>query len=81
MKLINSKSLWQTLDAVNEELFAGNSISSAERNRVADWIASRQGLRGSYPGMFAPTEMDHAAVVSVLLSRTGANYRYFRGNP
>lgn len=58
MKLVNPNSLAQTLDRVNEALFYGKSLPKPQREEVARWIASRQGLPRSYAGMFAPTEGD-----------------------
>ncbi|MBN2180823.1 MAG: hypothetical protein JW715_02825 [Sedimentisphaerales bacterium] len=59
MKLINQNSLASTLDAVNEALFYKQPLSKSEKVRVAKWIASRQGLPGSYADMFAPTKKDY----------------------
>ncbi len=58
MKLVESGSLAATVDNVNDSYFYGKEPSKAEREKAAKWIASRQGLRGSYAGMFAPTEKD-----------------------
>lgn len=58
MELINHKSLALTLDAVNEAIFDRRLLSKTEKVRVARWIASRQGLPGSYANMFAPTAKD-----------------------
>ncbi len=55
---MRSDSLAATLDAVNDALFFGRRLSDADRREAADWIAARQGLPGSYHGMFAPTESD-----------------------
>lgn len=59
MKLLNVNSLASTLDALNEVFFLGKSLSNADRRKVADWIAGRQGLKGAYRGMFAPTPLDY----------------------
>ena len=58
MNVLNEDSLARTVDAVNEVLFFGQRITESERRRVARWLASRQGLPGSYAGMFAPTARD-----------------------
>ena len=58
MKLINQNSLASTLDSVNEAFFYNRPLSKSERAQAAKWIASRQGLRGSYANMFAPTAKD-----------------------
>ena len=51
--MINTTSLSQTVDAVNAAQFDGRALPAAERSQVARWIASRQGLPGSYGGTFA----------------------------
>ncbi|MBM4038298.1 MAG: hypothetical protein FJ290_07280 [Planctomycetes bacterium] len=58
MSLVRPDSLAATLDAVNEAIFFGRPLSKADRREAAAWIAARQGLPGSYHGMFAPTESD-----------------------
>ncbi len=58
MKILHPNSLADTLDALNEVLFMGHSLARPERNKLLGWIASRQGVKGSYRGMFAPTSLD-----------------------
>ena len=58
--LVHPDSLGDTLDAVNAALFTGQKITKTARAEAAAWIADRQGLPGSYAGMFAPTEFDYA---------------------
>ena len=65
MKLLHPSSLAATIDAVNEALFVGKQIPPAERARTAAWIAGRQGKRGSYANMFAPTPRDFAGGIRV----------------
>jgi hypothetical protein len=60
MKVLNSRSLAGTIDAVNDALFFGRRIPANEVRQVARWLAGRQGLPGSYAGMFAPTAWDFA---------------------
>ena len=60
MNLLNERSLASTLDRVNEALFFEMRVPKAEARRVARWLAGRQGLPGSYEGMFAPTKGDFA---------------------
>jgi hypothetical protein len=60
MSIVDTTSLAATVDAVNDTHFTGTKLSQANRNAAAKFIASRQGLRGSYSGMFAPTEKDFA---------------------
>jgi hypothetical protein len=58
MKLVNTKSLAQTLDAIDEAFFTGQKLASEDKLEVARFIASRHGLYGSYANMFAPTQKD-----------------------
>jgi bacterioferritin-associated ferredoxin len=58
MKLLNTKSLAATVDSVNESLFFGKAIPAAEKLKVAKWLVSRQGVKHSYAGLPAPTDMD-----------------------
>ncbi|MBI4730583.1 MAG: hypothetical protein HY781_00315 [Chloroflexi bacterium] len=58
MNLLDQNSLARTIDAVNEAHFFGYRIPEIESRRVVQWLAARQGLPGSYSGMFAPTELD-----------------------
>jgi hypothetical protein len=58
MNYLNQNSLGSTLDSLSESLFFKQPIPKAQAVAVAQWIASRQGLPGSYAGMFAPTEKD-----------------------
>jgi hypothetical protein len=60
MKVLNSRSLAGTIDAVNDALFFERRIPASEVRRVARWLADRRGLPGSYAGMFAPTARDFA---------------------
>jgi len=58
--LLHPDSLGDTLDAVNAALFDRAVLPAAKGAEVAEWIADRQGLPGSYAGMFAPTGYDYA---------------------
>ena len=60
MSLVDKGSLAATLDVVNEAFFFGHRLAKSERAETARWIAARQGLPGSYAGMFAPTQQDFA---------------------
>ncbi len=57
--LLHTDSLADTVDAVNEALFNGDEITYNDRLAVSMWIASRQGMKGSYGNMFAPTDWDY----------------------
>ncbi len=58
MKILNTASLAATVDAANDAFFMGRAIPKPERTETALWLASRQGMPGSYAGMFAPTKRD-----------------------
>lgn len=58
MNAIHSRSLADTLDAVEESFFQSRAMTAIKKSAVARWIADRQGLLGSYAGMFAPTTRD-----------------------
>jgi hypothetical protein len=58
MSLIDSESLVKSLDRVNEKLLFGEDVPPAEGYELARWVASRQGVKGAYRGMFAPTPSD-----------------------
>lgn len=58
MELIDEKSLASTLNNLNYAFFFKKEISKSEKEKVALWISSRQGLKGSYSNMFAPTDDD-----------------------
>jgi len=59
MRIVNTRSLAMTLDAVNDALFYGRPVGTkAQKEQVAGWIASRQGKKGAYANMFAPTKRD-----------------------
>jgi len=60
MELLDTRSLANTIDAVNDALFFGRRIPKNEAHRVTIWLASRQGLSESYAGMFAPTSKDYS---------------------
>jgi hypothetical protein len=60
MELLDTGSLANTIDAVNDALFFSRRIPKDETRRVAIWLAGRQGLSESYAGMFAPTSRDYA---------------------
>lgn len=62
MEIINSKSLYKTLDNLNHIFINKESISVKDRTEVAHWIAARQGLKVSYTNMPAPTEADFKGI-------------------
>ena len=65
MKLIYPNSLAKTLDSVNNAFFYALPLDQTQRDKAARWIAARQGIEGSYLGMFAPTKRDLADGIRV----------------
>lgn len=59
MNIINTKSLAETIDNLNETFFYKQTLTKTQKEQAAKWIAGRQGLPGSYSNMFAPTEHDY----------------------
>ncbi|MBK7090405.1 MAG: hypothetical protein IPH59_01580 [bacterium] len=55
---IYPNSLAKTVESVEEAFFFGEKSPQTTRDQVARWIATRQGLDGSYADMFAPTPFD-----------------------
>lgn len=61
MKYLDETSLAKTVDHVHESLFFKVPIPTNEKERVANWLVSRLGQRGSYGGLIAPTETDFSS--------------------
>src|SRR5512135_1147108 len=57
--LVHPDSLADTLDAINAALFEQARLPVSLCTEAAVWVADRQGLPGSYAGMFAPTGYDY----------------------
>jgi hypothetical protein len=82
MRFINNNSLAETVDKVNEALFFGKEITKKQKKEIAAWLASRQGIKGSYWGMIAPTERDFETGIRVFTGepmRTGAGTSHILG--
>lgn len=62
MKLIHSQSLASTIHAIDDALFFRVKIPSRDATSAAKWLSQRQGLPGSYAGMFAPTSRDREGI-------------------
>jgi hypothetical protein len=79
--LINKKSLSRTVDAINAADFDGRALAATERSEAALWIASRQGLAGSYGGSFAgfPSERSKGIVLFTGERITSASARHILG--
>ena len=70
MPIVDPNDLAATLEALNDALFFGRAVPKSERAQIAKWIASRQGLPGSYRGMPAPTEGNFREPVRVFTGET-----------
>ena len=71
MTLIHPDSLAATVDAVSEAAFLGRPMPKAQREGAARFIAGRQGLPGSYAGMFAPSEKERRAGLRLFTGELG----------
>jgi hypothetical protein len=56
--ILNTTSLMMSIDNINTMFLSGQAISPSEGLETARWIVSRQGEKGSYRGMPAPTPAD-----------------------
>ncbi|MBN2018209.1 MAG: hypothetical protein JW794_08810 [Candidatus Cloacimonetes bacterium] len=80
--MIDKNSLGNTIDVLNDGFFFNKKLSDKQKHEAALWIASRQGLPGSYAGMFAPTEDDFKNGVQVFTGEkitTGAGTAHILG--
>lgn len=58
MEIFDDSSLVNTVhNVLHAELFS-NEIPIKEKEKIARWTAKRLGIKGSYSGLFAPTEQD-----------------------
>jgi hypothetical protein len=62
MKLIKTDSLGGTIDNISDALFFNTGIPREEKAKAVIWISERQGLKGSYAGMFAPFPEDFMGI-------------------
>ena len=58
MKMLYENSLALTVNSVNDVFNFSEKVSASEKKKTAEFIASRQGLKYSYAGTFAPTTKD-----------------------
>ncbi len=56
--ILDSTSLTKTIDNINTMFLSGQTIAPAEGLEAARWIVCRQGEKGSYRGLPAPTQAD-----------------------
>ena len=59
MSIVNTKSLAQTLDAIQELEFQGKKLTGAVRDEAEAWLTERHWARGAYRKLYAPTELDY----------------------
>lgn len=59
MNIVHETSLAATVDALDEIWFDGRALPKAAANKVAAWLAGRQGINGSYGRLIAPTPQDY----------------------
>lgn len=63
MKILNTGSLYQTLDNLNQAFSDGVKLTSSEKVKIAKWLAGRKGLNGAYSNvLFAPTDSDFKGI-------------------
>jgi hypothetical protein len=79
--ILDSNSLMNTIDKVNELFLDNLPIPEDERLAVARWISSRKGEKGAYRGMFAPTPQDFERGIRVFTGEilTFASARHIMG--
>lgn len=79
--LIHTKSLSDTVDAVNEAIASGQKISAIDRKAAARWIAARQGLPGAYANTFAGFESERKNGIKLFTGEriTSASARHILG--
>ena len=82
MEIINESSLAATIDNLNQLFFEGKKLAANEKTKAAKWIASRQGLDGSYWEMFAPLPSDYKRGIRLFTGEivtSGAGVGHFLG--
>ena len=58
--MIQTDSLAQTIDILNEAIFFDRPLSDQDKKQAADFILGRQYPSGPHAGLFAPTDKDFA---------------------
>ncbi|MFT3828528.1 MAG: hypothetical protein QM691_02365 [Opitutaceae bacterium] len=75
-------SLASVIDALADAQFFREPLPAAQHDAAIRWLIGRQGLPGSYAGMFAPTEGDRAGGIRLFTGevvRTGAGVGHLLG--
>lgn len=65
MIYLDETSLAKTVDHINESIYSGQPMDGKEKEKVARWLVSRLGQKGSYGGLIAPTELDFKSPVAL----------------
>ena len=78
---LHPRSLSGTVDAVNEAFFFEEKIPTAERRKIATWIAARQAMPGAYGQLFAGFEPERTKGIRVFTGEriTSASARHILG--
>lgn len=82
MATVNTESLAEAIDAVNDAFFHRRFLTQPIRKELVGWIAQRRGRPGAYAGMFAPTDEDLCNGIRVYtgeLVRSGAAIGHILG--
>jgi len=82
LNIVNPESMALTLDLINDAFFFEKKLTRSEKEPAARWIAGRQGLRFSYAGMPAPTDVDYRDGVRVFTgepAKSGASTGHILG--
>jgi hypothetical protein len=79
--ILDTTSLTKTIDNINTIFLSGAEIAPAEGFEVARWIVSRQGEKGSYRGLPAPTPVDFERGIRVFTGErlVSASARHIMG--
>jgi len=79
--LIDRTSLSKTVDAVSAVHFSGGVLAAGERLQVAQWIAGRQGVDGSYADTFAGFPIERSKGIALFTGEriTSASARHILG--
>jgi hypothetical protein len=81
-KILVPQSLQETLWRLEEARLASLKCSDSEVDEALCWVLGRQGLKGAYRGLFAPTEADFSQGARFLTGeriRTGAGTAHVLG--
>jgi hypothetical protein len=79
--ILDTTSMVRTIDQINEKFLVGEKIDPGEGLEAARWLASRQGAKGAYRDMFAPTPEDYEAGMHIFTGErlVSASARHIMG--